>query len=144
MKNGLQMIKGSLGRIPTKIWSENIAVGVCQNFWQPSVDRAGRPSTVRFPTVERSVDWVGRPQSQPESETLCRSTNPVDRVKKREQRLAPGRPGQATDVHICTVVHVGRPGRSTGLGQICFSQRLQKGKGIFGKNLWLGIYKIEF
>ena len=116
MKNDLQKSKESLGRISTKICSEKYSC------WSLSelLTAAGRPGRLtvngRFPTVEKPVDRSGRPKSQPESKSLCRSTGPVDRGKTESTDIAPGRPGRSTVVHTCTAVHVGRLGRSTGLG----------------------------
>jgi len=68
---------------------KNRAVGVCQNFWQLPVDRAGRPPTVINPTVGE----FGRPSRSTaallESGTLLRSTDPVVRNKQRALTLIP-------------------------------------------------------
>ena len=133
MKTDLQSSKESLGRIPTKICSEKYSC------WSLSelLTVAGRPgrSTVNGRISDRWED--GRPGQSTETQNREQVSLSVDRLgrpgKNREQRVALGRPGQSTDVHTCIVVHVGRPGRSTGLGQIYFSQGLLKEKEILVK-----------
>ena len=68
-------------QVPKENLSENRAVGVCQNFWQSLVDRAGRPPTVKNPTVG-------------DLRSTARSTQIT-----REHCTVLGRPRRSTDTH---------------------------------------------
>ena len=98
MKTGLEKPIDSVGEALTKDNTE-------YNRWQPvsrlcllSVDRAGRPPTVGFPTVGKAVDRTVDRSSQTESEHSL-SINRTGRPGQTESSaLSAGRP-------LCTHAH---------------------------------------
>ena len=133
MKTGLEKLIDSLGVAPTKDKIEYSCSQPVSRLFLLSVDRAGRPPTVGFPIVGKAVDRMVDWSYQTESEHSLS----VDRTGRHEQTessaLSVGRSGRSTDVHTCTLVHVGRPlGRLT--EQFCSAygrsvSRLTKAKG---------------
>ena len=105
--------KSRWGETQHKTNQKNIAVGNCQKILTAVGRPAGRSPTVGFPTVRKPVDRDGRPKSKQRESFLCRSTGQVDREKTESTALSRST-GRSTEVHTCTVVHVGRPpGRLT-------------------------------
>ena len=113
MKIRLEKPIDPLGEAPTKNKTE-------YSCWQPvqqscllPVDWAGQRPTVGFLTVGKAVDRTVTEVPKQSVNSLS-----VDRAGRPEQTetttLSSGRPGRSTDVHTCTLVHVGRPpGRPT-------------------------------
>ena len=114
MKTGLEKPIDPLGEVPTKNKTK-------YSHWQPvqqtfllPVDRAGRPPTVKFPTVGKAVDRTIDRETQTESKHSL-SVDWAGRPKQTESSaLSASRSEWSTDVQTCTLVHVGRPpGRPT-------------------------------
>ena len=114
--------------------------------WRLTIDRPGRPPTVRILTVGASVDRPGRPLPGTENRVLCRSTGPVNRPGRpglsREQKLSAvdrvGRPA-LQQTWRARSVHVGRPSRSTDfkLGRpVRSTGRSQKTDFFWEKKTW--------
>ena len=128
------------GEFPTKSVRKNRAVGVCQNFWQLTVDRAGRPPTVIFLTVggKWSADSVDR------SSALERNSNgrPTRSTKINREHWhcarSTGAVGRRAHMHS-------RARRSTGSDDRTLSdlfiQSLQKGKDVLVQTFCLRIWK---
>jgi len=95
-------------------------------FWQPPVDRPGRPPTVENMTVGASVDCQSTDQQGGNTVSFYRSTDPVDR-KDTESRLSISVDWvrDPVDRRTCTAcaypdTAAGRLSRSTGLPEIQF------------------------
>ena len=109
MTTGLEKPIDSLGEAPTKDKTKYSRWQLVSRHCLLSVDRAGRPPTVRFPTVGKAIDRMVDRCSQTESDHSLS----VDRTGRPEQTdssaLSASRLGRSIDVHTCTLVHVGRP-----------------------------------
>ena len=114
MKTRLKRPRDSLGEIPTKIKSEKIS---CWNLSADSdccrstgpVDR--QRSEIR-PLGKRSTGWS---TVKPKQRVILSVGRPLRSTGKNKEHCSCSRStGRSTDVHTCTVVHVGRPpGRPT-------------------------------
>ena len=109
MKTGQQRPRDSLGKVPTQIKSEKIAVGICQQILT-AVSRQGRLTA----NGQISDRWeIGRLGRSIEVQTESKFSLSVDRSgqprKTREHCSFSRSTGRLTEVHTCPVVHVGRP-----------------------------------
>ena len=113
MKTGLQRSRESLGGNPTQnkseknsCWKLSEKSDCCRSTG--SVDR--QRSDFR-PLGRRSTGTVDRSPKQRVTLSVGRS---VRSTEEKQRALHCSRStGRSTDVHTCTVVHVGRPSRST-------------------------------
>ena len=116
VQNHLKNLVENRPQKPTYIRLEKLAVGAFIQPWRLTVDRPGRPPTVRFLTIGAAVDRPGRPRPWNREQTSLLVDRPGRPGLSREQKLSAvdrvGRPALQPGWRARSV-HIGRPTRST-------------------------------